>query len=229
MRLLAPSAFSLCLSLSAFGQFVYPKPEYNEQVGEVYQQDPFIVKYRREFFAVFKGDFKRFEKAYAEIEHMTKKDKKDARAWVWLGNGMTVKAGAEAGRGNLKKALELLDNSRKTLDYAVSLRPEDPNIFMMRAATLYIQGQYWPSKQIPKANWEKIAADCEKLIRQIGPEKMKQVSIHVRGEAYGELGIAYKNLGEIEKARKAFEMVASLNPKTDYADRAQRELTLLKK
>lgn len=220
-------AFGLVGVSPAFAQFVYPKPEYNVSVPGTYTEDPFIVKYRARFFAEFRGDFATFEKAYEEITEMVRKNPKDPRALVWLGNGQTVKAGVLRLRNQTQEASELLAKSRETLNRAVALRPDDPNIYMMRAATLYIQGQYWPNDQLPRSLWETLRDDCLKFIQFVGPERMRKVSIHVRGEAYGELGIAYARLGEKEKAREAFEMVIKLNPGTAYEDRARREIAKL--
>jgi len=222
--LLVPLA---ALTVQAKAQFVFPKPEYNQPVPGTYVEDPFIVKYRRRFFAVFRGDVKTFQTAYDEIQGMVAKNPKDARAMVWLGNGQTVKAGVMLLQGQKDASLGLLEKSRATLNNAVGLRPDDPNIYMMRAATLYIQGQYWPAADIPRVNWETLRDDCLRFIAYIGPERIKKVSIHVRGEAYGELGIAYKNLGDKEKAKAAFEKILELNPNTDYATRAKKEIESL--
>ncbi len=222
-HLLVPSLALLWVSAQA--QFVYPRPEYHQQDG-IYKEDPFIVEYRQKFFAVFKGDTKMFNKAFDEITALVKKDPKDARALVWLGNGETVKAGVLVLKGQKDAAAKLLDKSRTDLDAAVALRPKDPNIYMMRAATLYIQGQYWDAKTLPKSNWEKLRDDCLKFIDYFGP-KFPQVSIHVRGETCGELGIAYLKLGEKDKARAAFKRVVELCPDTDYSKRAEKELAAL--
>lgn len=176
---------------------------------------------------MFRGDFKRFDKAYSEIEQMVQKDPKDARALVWLGNGQTVKAGLLSNTGKKDEGEKMLVASRKNLDRAVALRPEDPNIFMMRAATLFIQGQYWPASDVPRSNWEKLRDDCQHFIAFLGPDKIKRVSIHVRGEAFGELGIAYTKLGDKAKAKEAFEKVIELNPGTDYETRAKKEIAKL--
>jgi tetratricopeptide (TPR) repeat protein len=218
---------ALLTACAAHAQFVWPKAEYHNAEPGLYKEDPFVVKYRQKFFSVFRGDFKTFNEAFAEIEQIVKKDPKDARAIVWLGNGQTVRAGILLGKGQMEDSAKLVSESRKTLDRAVALKPEDPNIYMMRAATLYIQGQYWPEASIPRSNWERLRDDCEKFIRYIGPDKMPKVSIHLRGEAYGELGIAYAKLGNKEKARKAFETLIRVNPGTDYAKRAQSEIEKL--
>ena len=210
----------------ASAQFVFPKPEYHAVDPGVYQEDPFIVEYRQKFFAVFHGDFKTFDKAYAEIGTMVRKNPKDARALVWLGNGQTVKAGVLLMSKKKDESLRLLAKSRETLDRAVRLRPEDPNIYMMRAVTLYIQGQYWPAG-VPRSNWEKLRDDCLKFIQWLGPDRVRRASIHVRGETYGELGIAYTKLGDKAKAREAFEKVIELDPHTDYATRAKKEIAKL--
>jgi tetratricopeptide (TPR) repeat protein len=208
-------------------QFVWPKPEYNKSEPGLYQEDPFIVEYRRKFFSVFRGDFKTFEKAYQEVQAMVQKDPKDARALVWLGNAETVRAGLRAngyeGQAG-KDQTVLLAKSRALLDRAVALRPEDPNIYMMRAATLYIQGQYFPVDELPRKVWETLRDDCLKFIAFIGPDRMKGVSIHLRGEAYGSLGIAYLRLGEKQKAIAAFRKVIEMNPGTAYENRAKAEI-----
>jgi tetratricopeptide (TPR) repeat protein len=227
LRLALLPLFLLTASALSWGQFAWPKPEYHSVQPGVYREDPFIVEYRQKFFAVFRGDFATFEKGYAEIEQMLRTNPKDARALVWLGNGQTVKAGVLITRGRKEEAKALVGESRKTLDRAVSLRPDDPNIYMMRAATLFIQGQYWPEAQIPRANWEKLRDDCLKFIKFIGPSKMSKVSIHLRGETYGELGIAYMKLGDKANARKAFETLIAVNPNTTYAERAHKELAKL--
>lgn len=52
------SAFFLLLTLAAasLGQYVWPKAGYNRSEPGLYTEDPFIVQYRKEFFAVFRGD-----------------------------------------------------------------------------------------------------------------------------------------------------------------------------
>ncbi len=208
----------------AKAQFVYPRPEDNRPEPGLYKEDPFIVAYRKRFFAVFRGDFATFRKAYAEIGDLVRKDPKDARALVWLGNGQTIEAGLLKGAGKAKEALALLATSRATLDRAVALRPSDPNVYMMRAATLYSQGQYWDAKDLPKAVWERLLLDVRTFERFLGPARIGRVSVHVRGETYGEMGIALKNLGDRAGAKRAFERLLALCPGTGYEARARKEL-----
>lgn len=208
-------------------QFVYPKPEYNVQVPGTYLEDPFIVEYRQKFFSVFRGDFATFDKASKEIDAMLVKNPKDARALVWKGNGITVRAGVKKALANKEDGLKKLEESRQVLNAAVKLRPNDPNIYMMRAATLYIQGQLWKPQDLPATVWETLRDDCLKFIKFVGPKRISRVSIHVRGEAYGELGIAYSRLGQKDKARAAFQKVIDQCPDTDYSKRATREITAL--
>lgn len=212
---------------AASAQFVWPKPEYTKSEPGLYTEDPFIVEYRREFFAVFRGDYDRFERAFRRIEAMVEKDPKDARARVWLGNGQTVMAVWAWFQNRRSETQPLLEKSWKNLDEAVRLSPEDPKIYMMRAATLYVQGQYLPSEMVPRHVWERLRDDCLRFIAYIGPERMPRTSIHLRGEAYGELGIAYARLGETEKAIEAFRTVVRMNPGTAYEARALREIERL--
>lgn len=213
------------LAACANAQFVWPKADDHEKPDGLYTEDPFITHYRQEFFAVFKGDYPRFEKAYAEIEKMVAKNPKDARAMVWLGNGQLVKSGLLMTK-NKAKGLELLRKSSVSLDKAVALKPDDPNIYMMRAATLYMEGQYYPKEMVDKSVWERLRDDCTKFLGFLGP-KIGQVSVHMRGETYGELGIAYLNLGDKAKAKWAFEKILEKDRDTDYGKRAALELKKL--
>jgi tetratricopeptide (TPR) repeat protein len=223
--------FTLTLLLwpiATHAQFVYPSAKDHEHKPGLYQEDPYIVHYRKEFFSVFQGDYPRFLKAFHEIELQAKENPRDARAIVWLGNGQTILSGVLLAQGKQAQALSLLEESRKTMDRAVALRPNDPNIYMMQAATLFTQGQYWPGKHVPRAVWDELRDDCLKFQKFLGP-RIKGVSLHVRGESFGELGVAYKNLGQWDKAKSAFEAIVKSDPGTDYALQAQRELTLLAK
>ena len=55
----------------------------------------------------------------------------------------------------------------------------------------------------------------------------KNASVHVKGETYGELGIAYVKLGDKENARKTFKALVELLPGTAFAERAKKELAAL--
>ena len=212
---------------SAFGQFVFPKASDNVQKKPgTYQEDPFITAYRQRFFAALRGDFKTFNVAFDEIKAMTDKDPKDARALVWLGNGQTIKAIRANLLGQKTEAARLMEESRKNVSAAVALKPEDYNIYMMRATTLYAQAQYAPNLPVPKENWEHIRDDCLALLKAMGP-RVAGASTHVQGEAYGELGIAYLKLGDKAKAKGAFEKILALTPGSAYAERAKKELAAL--
>lgn len=217
---------SFALAGSARAQFAYPRPQDNVATPGLYTEDPFIVAYRKRYFAVFRGDFATFRKAHDEIRAMVRKNPKDARALVWLGNGQTIEAGLLKPR-NLKAANRLLAESRQTLDRAVALRPNDPNIYMMRAATLYSQGQYWSAKELPRSVWTTLRDDCRRFIRFLRPDRISRVSVHIRGETFGELGIALKNLGDRAGAKAAFRRVIELCPGTPYEERARKEIAAL--
>ncbi len=226
MRRLLPLAL-LVAATSAQAQFVFPKPSDNVQKRPgTYHEDPFITEYRQKFFAALHGDFKTFNAAYEEIDAMVKKNPKDARALVWLGNGQTIKAIRANLLGQKDQATTLLADSRKNVDAAVALQPKNYNIYMMRATTLYAQAQYVPNIPVPRTNWEHIRDDCEALLKEMGP-RIDGASTHVQGEAYGEMGIAYLRLGDKEKARGAFEKIIALTPGSAYAERAKKELAAL--
>ncbi len=226
MARLALPLLVLILTTIADAQFAYPRPQDNVSEPGLYTEDPFIVHYRKRYFAVFRGDYKTFQTAHAEIREKVRKNPNDARALVWLGNGQTIEAGFLKLRDR-KAALRLLAVSRRTLDRAVALRPDDPNIYMMRAATLYSQGQYWSAKELPRSVWTTLRDDCQRFIRFLRPDRLPRVSIHMRGETFGELGIALKNLGDERGARAAFRRVIELCPGTQYAERAHKEIAAL--
>lgn len=215
------------MAVSVQAQFVWPKPDEHEHLQNVYKEDPFIVEYRRKFFSVFRGDLATFRKAYGEIQEQVKRNPNDARAAVWLGNGQTIEAMLLFQAGQPDKAKHLLATSRDTVNHAVALRPNDPNIFMMREVTLYVQGQYLPSMLVPESNWRIIRTDCRHFLSYVGPSRVPKLSVHVRGEAYGELGIACIKLGLKDEAKDAFRHVIALNPNSAYSKRAERELAAL--
>lgn len=217
------AAFAWGLAAPAEAQFVWPRRQDHVSEPGLYTEDPFIVKYRAEFFAVFRGDVARFERAFAEIRAMVEKDPEDARARVWLGNGQTVAAGLRFARGEREGLAEALAESRRNLDRAVAKRPDDPNIYMMRAATLYVQGMFAPPEAMPRSAWETLRDDCLRFIAYVG-DRMPRASVHLRGETYGELGVAYLRLGDRKRAADAFRRVIELCPGTPYEDRARREL-----
>lgn len=228
MKKAIPLLAGLMLAGVTPAQFVWPKKEYHNAEPGLYTEDPFIVQYRKEYFAVFRGDFARFRKAHAEIAAMVEKDPKDARAMVWLGTGQMVESGLlMLDKAKTDEAKKLLKQSLETLDRAVALKPEDPNIYMMRAASLIIIGERFPSDWYDRSVWTRLRDDCLRFIDYVGPERMPRTSIHLRGEAYGCLGVAYAKLGETAKARAAFETVIKMNPGTGYKARAKKELSAL--
>ena len=217
----------LALAGAAHAQFVYPKSSDNVQKHPgTYKEDPFITEYRQKFFAALRGDFKTFSAAYDEIDAMVKKNPKDARALVWLGNGQTIKAIRLNLLGKRDEAAALMAESRRNEDAAVALQPKNYNIYMMRSTTLYAQAQYAANIPVPRSNWEHIRDDCTALLKEMGP-RIDGASTHVQGEAYGELGIAYLKLGEKDKAKDAFQKIIALTPGSAYAERAKKELAAL--
>lgn len=226
-RVLLAALFASALifpAAKAEAQFVWPRPEYTQPEAGVYELDPFIDQYRRRFFAVFRGDFATFEAAFREIQAMVDEDPDDPRALVWLGNGQTVRAGLLHFQGREREARLLFTASNRNLDRAVTLAPDDPNIYMMRAATLYVQGQYLPEGYADRATWERLRDDCLRFIEFIGEDRLMRVSIHMRGETFASLGHAYQQLGEYEKARTAFARLLEIVPGTTYIERAQERI-----
>lgn len=223
MRGVVLAALFAC-SAGASAQYVWPKPGYNDSEPGLYTEDPFIVQYRKEFFAVFSGNFARFERAFEKIEGMVEANPKDARALVWRGNGKMVKAGLALFQNKRDEARSLLRESDIDLDRAVWLSPDDPNIYMMRAATLLLVHQRFPKEWVSRSVYARLLDDSTKFINYIGPLRMPRTSIHLRGEAHASLAIAYEGLGLRSAAVKAWQNLAKVNPSTTYAEKAREEL-----
>ena len=192
-----------------------------------YLEDPFVTKYRRKFFAVFRGDFSQFEQGMKEIEAMLAKNPRDARARVWHGNGLMVRAGVKRFTGQVEAGKKLLLQSKAECDRAVALAPQDVNILAMRAVTLHIAGEYWKPEELPKRTWETIIQDLEKSRAIIRPDRMPQLSVHARGEILSELANAYQKTGQAAKARELWQEIQKSVPDSQYAQQAEKALKIL--
>lgn len=212
----------------ARAQFVFPKASYHESDPSSYNEDPFVTHYRTEFFAVFKGDIPRFHKAFAEIQAIVRRNPHDAKALAWQGNGEMIEAGLQFLKGKTEDGRILYKASNRDLDAAVKLDPENYNVYGLRAATLIVAAERYPKDWIDVSVWTRMRDDCRHLIRSMGADRLAKTSIHMRGEIYGCLGLAYAHLSEKEKARQAFETVIELDPGTDYETRAKKEIAALK-
>jgi tetratricopeptide (TPR) repeat protein len=223
MRALVLLGLVAVSSLSS-AQFVFPKGSYHDGDPQAYKEDPFVSHYRGEFFAVFKGDIPRFRKAFAEVAAMVKKDPKNAEALVWYGNGQMIEAGLSLFTGKRPEAETYWKSSQANLDKAVKLDPNNYNIYVVRTATLIVGAEKYPKEWVSRGVWEHIRDDCAHFIKYMGPDRLAKTSIHMKGEIYGCLGLAYAHLGDKPKAREAFDTVIKLDPGTDYEVRAKKEL-----
>lgn len=211
-------------SAASFGQYVWPKAAYNKSEPGLYTEDPFIVQYRKEFFAVFRGDLPRFEKALREIEAMAEANPQDSRALVWMGNGRMVQAGIALVAKKADEAKRLYAESNLYLDKAVRISPDDPNIYMMRAATLLLFHQRFPREWNDRSVYEKLRDDSVKFIAYIGPSRFSRTSIHLQGEALASLAIAYRELGLKSASERTWRKIIETLPETEYARKSTEEL-----
>lgn len=191
-------------------------------------EDPFITKYRKKFFSVFQGKFGEFEGGMTELEAMLKKNPHDARALVWHGNGLTVRAGLQKMIGKGQDAVKLLTASRKELDRAVNLSPDDVNIIAMRAVTIHTMGQYWKPEEVPAGSWELLIADLEKTRQIIGKERFPKISVHARGEILTELADGYQRVGKNAEATALWKETLVSVPNSRYATMAEKALAAQK-
>ena len=187
-------------------------------------EDPFITEYRRKFFSVFQGKTAEFEGGMSELDMMLQKNPDDARALVWRGNGLMVRAGLLKLRGKGEEGKRLLQESRKEMDRAVSISPDDVNIIAMRAVTVHMMGMYWKNEDIPAGSWEALIADLEKTRKLIGGERFKQISVHARGEILTELANGYKRVGKMKQANTLWRETLLLAPDSRYSRMAEKAL-----
>lgn len=187
-------------------------------------EDPFVTKYRQKFFAVFHGDTSKFEEGMSELDAMLAKNPGDARALVWHGNGLMVRGGLLKFKGKSAEGRQLLLDSKKELDRAVSLDPDDVNIIAMRAVTLNIEGKYWPAADLPPNCFETIISDLEKARNIINPARFKLLSVHARGEILTELAFAYDKTGKHDKARPLWQEAKDTLAGSAYATQAETAL-----
>jgi hypothetical protein len=212
------------LPVAASAQYLYPTPAENVSEPGLYVEDPFIVEYRKKFFAVFRGDFATFEAGMTEIEAMVEADPNDARALVWRGNGRMVRAGILFLQNKAEDARQLLSQSRADMDRAVSITPEDPNIYMMRAATLLLIHQRFPREWSDEALYATLETDALNFVGHIGWHRLPRTSIHLRGEALASLAIAQRELGKWEESKLNWRRLMMLNRGTRYEAKAAQDL-----
>ncbi len=221
------AGMALGVSGLAQGQAVVMPPQANGPQARAsdhvsgFLEDPFVTEYRRKFFSVFAGKTDEFEQGMRELSAMLAKNPNDARALVWHGNGLMVRAGLLKFHGKPEEGRALLVESKQELDRAVALDPDNVNILAMRAVTLYIAGKYWMDADLPKGSWQAVIADLEKSRRILGPERMKKLSIHARGEILSELATAYTRTAQPGKARELWQEVEQAVPGSSYAEKAE--------
>jgi cytochrome c556 len=213
----------LASPLAASAQYLYPTPEENRSEPGLYVEDPFIVEYRKKFFAVFRGDLQTFSKAFDEVSQMVERDPSDARALVWRGNGKMVKGGIALFQNDMETARGLLAGSLADLDAAVALSPEDPNIYMMRAATLLLIHQRFPEGWSARPLYERLERDALKFLGHIGWRRLPRTSIHLRGEALASLAIAQRELEKFEESLVSWRRLEMLNRGTRYEAKARED------
>ncbi len=216
----------LALPAASPAQYIYPTPEENRSEPGLYVEDPFIVEYRKKFFAVFRGDLQTFSQAYDEVAAMVDRDPSDARALVWRGNGRMVKAGIALFQNDREQAQALLEGCHLDLDAAVGLAPEDPNIYMMRAATLLLIQQRFPEGWSSRSLYERLERDSHKFLGHIGWRRLPRTSIHLRGEALASLAIAQRELGRHEESLVNWRRLEMLNRGTRYEAKAREDAEL---
>lgn len=199
------------------------KPKDKDHVSE-FLEDPFVTKYRRLFFSVFNGKMDGYAEGMKELEAMLAKNPNDARALVWHGNGLMIRGGLQRFRGQRQEAVKSLVDSRKELDRAVSLDPENVSILAMRAVTIFGMGTYFNENEIPAGSWQKLISDLEKSRKIIGPDRMKKLSVHARGEILTELATGYTHVGKFDKARALWNEALKAVPDSQYSKKAELAL-----
>lgn len=174
---------------------------------------------RADFFAGLAGNEASLEKAMKVCEERLARNPKDAPAMVWHGGGLFYRAGLAFRNGDTLKGIDLRDRGLKEMNEAVSLRPDDVQVLIPRAAILLGGARFAPEDR-SRPQLEKAMADYEKVLKLQEPFFTEQ-STHSRGELLGELADGWRRLGNQDKLRSYLERIIRDLPGTAYEKKAR--------
>jgi tetratricopeptide (TPR) repeat protein len=180
----------------------------------------FDSEVRADFFAGFRGDAARLERAMARCDQELAGNPDHAEALVWRGSGWMFKSGAAFQTGDSQKGMELWQRGLDEMNRAVALAPDNVGVRIPRGATLFEA-----SRQAPPAMAApilKLALEDYEHALQLQEKSgyFQRLSSHAKGELLFGLAEGWARAGDQQKARDYFTRLtkdASGSGRTAYA------------
>jgi hypothetical protein len=157
---------------------------------------------RQDFFDGLRGDAAALERAMKICEAALAKNPNDAEALVWHGAGLTSRAAAAMGRGDMKIGLPLWMQGLAEMDRAVALAPNNVGVRIPRGAVLFAAAPQVPEPQRTQLV-QNALADYEATLAVQEPYFTK-LTLHSREQLLYGLTDGYAMLGDLAKAQTAF-------------------------
>jgi hypothetical protein len=164
---------------------------------------------RADFFAGFRGDKARFERAMARCDQELATNPDHAEALVWRGGGLMFLAGTAFQAGDVQNGLDLWQRGLGEMNRAVALAPDNVGVRIPRGATLFEV-----SRQAPPAQGAPLLTlaleDYEHALRlQEKTGYFATLSAHAKGELLFGLAEGWARAGDATKARQYFTRLTS--------------------
>ena len=172
-----------------------------------------------DFFAGMAGDAAAFQRGMDATEKILAENPNHAEALVWHGMGTAQIAGQEFGKGNMPRAMELLQKGLAEMERAVTVEPNNIAVRIPRGAALREMTREMP------ANLSQPLLEAARTDFQHTFDMQKEVlhtlgKPHPLGELLQGLGDIYSRQGKTEEAAKYYSMISERLPNTEYAKRA---------
>lgn len=176
-----------------------------------------------DFFAAMNGDQAAFQRAMSATEKLIAENPNHAEALVWHGIGTSMGGGQEAEKGNLPRAMELLQKGIEEMARAVDLAPDNIAVRIPRGAALRDMTRDMPPA-MAQPLLEAARTDFQHTFDMQKDYLDKIPKPHPLGELLQGLGDIYSRQGKTEEAAKYYGMIPERVPDTEYAKRASEWL-----
>jgi tetratricopeptide (TPR) repeat protein len=172
-----------------------------------------------EFFAGMAGDRAAFERAMAATEKLIAENPNHAEALVWHGVGTSWIGGQEAEKGNMPRAMELLQKGIAEMARAVEIAPDNIAVRIPRGSALREMSREMPPA-MAQPLLEAARTDFQHTF-DMQKEYLDRIpKPHPLGELLQGLGDIYSRQGKTDEAAKYYGMIPEHVPDTEYAKRA---------
>jgi tetratricopeptide (TPR) repeat protein len=180
---------------------------YAVSIPAIAEQRPDTIV-REDFFAAASAnDPVRLDAAMKKVEEFLAKDPTNARMIVWQGVGQFFGASFAFQKKDYQAGQELQRQGLARMQQAVDLAPTDAAVLVARGAALISSSRYMPP-QAGRTLAEIGVRDYEKTLEVQRPT-FDKLSTHSMGELLLGLADGSIRMGNLDKARSYFEMMAS--------------------